>query len=96
LLAQLILQADLPFNIVSNPLFQKFCSSLNPNFKMPCRQTISTTYLQRRYDKIKKEVENFIKNEKEVVLIPDGSTDQCGEPLLNITLVASNVKKPLI
>jgi len=94
-LKKLFYQNDLPFNLVEKEHFKKLIEALNPSFKPPTRQALAEKDLDAFYDDTVAETIKLLKNEKEVVLIPDGSSDNCGDPIINVMVIPIGCQKPL-
>jgi len=84
LLAQFIFHAALPFAIVEDEYFRKFCEFLRPGFKFPSRNDIATKYLDTEYTKTKLLLFEKLKSVCQCTLSVDGSDDQCNESLSNV------------
>jgi len=76
--------------------FKKLIEVLNPSFKPPTRQALAEKDLDAFYDDTVAETIKLLKNEKEVVLIPDGSSDNCGDPIINVMVIPIGCQKPLL
>lgn len=51
-LGMMIIGGSLSFNLIESEFFKKFVNLLDPAYKIPCRQTLSTTILNKVHEKI--------------------------------------------
>ncbi len=50
--AKAIFSMNIPLNCVNNPEFIEFLGLMRPSFKIPSRTKLSTTLLEREYEKV--------------------------------------------
>ncbi|RWR99214.1 uncharacterized protein B4U79_18821, partial [Dinothrombium tinctorium] len=83
-LAKAIFVNNLPFTIVQNKSFEAFVSKLNPSYKLPSRQYLSTTLLDNEYDRIQKQANKLISECNSLSIILDGWTNIKNNAVINI------------
>ena len=72
-----------PISLVEGPGFKYFCNELNPDYKMPCRKTVSK-YLQKIYDEEKEELVGKLRGHS-VAITSDLWTSNAMEGYLGLT-----------
>jgi hypothetical protein len=77
----------LAFRLVKDPDFVEFLQYINPSFKIPTRQAISDKYLSAEEARLQNKVKKHLQQQGSVVLVPDGSSDSCQEPITHIVVV---------
>ncbi|XP_051156204.1 uncharacterized protein LOC127278512 [Leptopilina boulardi] len=70
LLATFFVGCNVPFSVVESTFFRNFVKKLNPDYRPPCRNTLSNTILDKLYVKVRKE--NSLSVSDSSVLILDG------------------------
>ena len=74
-----------PFSLVEEHAFQNFCRILNPNFKLPCRKTL-TSLINNAYMDKKIKIQSYLQNlSSKLSLTFDGWTSPNNEPILGIS-----------
>jgi hypothetical protein len=71
LLSKFFFGCNLPFSTIKSPYFRSFVNALNPNYNVPCPDTLSTTLLDQLFDQLN------VKSEKEkyATMLIDGWTN---------------------
>jgi hypothetical protein len=87
LLSHAMFSNALAFKIVENCDFLEFFQYLNPLFKLPTRQAINDKYLLIEEARLQHKVKQHLQKQGSVVLIPDGSSDSCQEPITYIIAI---------
>ena len=85
-LSRFIFSANCPFKLVENKEFKKFCTSLRPGYKPPCRTDVADKWLPKIYDdeitKCKTELEN-----ETVCMAMDGWSNIRNEPIVCVSVI---------
>ena len=72
MLLDFITKECLPFSIVESKEFQKFLHTLNPNYTLPSRKTISNALLPSVYNEEMEKVKKNVGSTKTIALTSDG------------------------
>ena len=62
---------NLPFRFLENKYFQQFISLINGSYKLPNRNDLSNSILNRVYEKVETRVSNDLKNAIAVTITTD-------------------------
>ena len=97
LLAESIVETNVPFSHPTTPSQMRFYKSLNPNFTPACRQTMSDTHIPGLFKDVEKEViEKLTEGEpaRDLTLVFDkGSTKQ---NVSNMMVIVVKERKPYL
>lgn len=85
-LCQWIFAAGLPFSVVEHPAFKKFMSKARPSFEVPKRKRLSTTLIQREYDRQWAKLQKTLEATERVGIVSDGWTNTNSAPIVNYLL----------
>lgn len=80
--ADLILEADLPFSLVDHPKFVQLCKKLRPRYTPPTRKTTSQTLLNDRYRACRREIQEELKVAEHITIAMDSWTSKSGKRFL--------------
>jgi hypothetical protein len=84
-LKQLIIGDDLPFSLVESEVFRNYTSSLNADFKLPCRQTFSKK-IEDLFNEFKENLISYLKTiSSKISITVDGWTSPNFQPYIGIT-----------
>lgn len=74
-----------PFTVVEDEGFKNFVQELNPNYSLPNRRTISSSWIPAAYEECKRNVLNKLKNIKKVCLTTDCWSSSAQDSYLALT-----------
>lgn len=94
--AEFVILEKMDFSLSDSEPLIMFLHLLNPSFTLPTRQYIRDILLPEAFKFVKEQVEAAIRSQISVVLVCDGSTDQCNEQFSHIGVLLSNFKMILL
>lgn len=85
-LAEAIFVSGAPIAMVENPVWKKFFKSMRPAFTPPSRKHVSSTLLDKKYEEVKKSLEENLKNAINMHLQCDGWSNIRNEAIINFVI----------
>jgi hypothetical protein len=88
LVTNLIIKCGLPISLVDNDDFRDFLHTLDPKFKVPCRQTVTSSLLPAVKKSVSSKVQVFLDRSCDVALTTDIWSDRRCHSYLAVTVHA--------
>lgn len=97
-LLHFISTGSLSFSLVDNPEFRQFVATLDPNFVVPSRKTLSTTLLDEEYCNVIDFINSRVRNQEIVVTFDHWSSKNNNHSLMGSTAhtISSEWERELI
>ena len=85
-LSKFFFKNSLPFNIINDEHFIKFCKTLRPSYVAPIPYLLKTTHLNREYEEVKKMTDDAIDEAFGVTIVINGWSNVRHDDIVNVIL----------